>query len=425
MALRPTVLPKGSPSVHLDALRGFAAFFVLLAHWRDAFFVDYTAVPNHNPLKAIAYFATGLGHQWVVVFFVMSGYLVGGSVLRSVTTGRWSWRGYLLTRLTRLYIVLLPALFLGGAIDWVGMHLSGTGAIYSGSSGMHLISVNVRSTLTLPVLLGNCAFLQTIALPGMNGRTVPWFGSNGPLWSLTNEFWYYIAFPIMVLMIVRGRSWRMGAIYSLSLVAWGWFVGAKIALLGIAWLMGVLITGLPPFPVTRTRARGLAIACAFALFGAGLALGKAKDNLWSNLILGSIVTFLIWVTLHCATAPLPNLYVRFAHRAARSSYTLYLVHLPMLIFLKAALHLPRLLPSWFGLIESMGVLVGILLYAQLMYEIFEKNTDRVRDWIKPYLLGKKPIGPEGNREGGKELNDNLYEQTGERLTGAQSLPSAD
>jgi peptidoglycan/LPS O-acetylase OafA/YrhL len=256
---------------------------------------------------------------------------------------------------------------------------------------MHLVTTNVQSTLTWPALLGNCLFLQTIALPGMGSRIVPLFGSNGPLWSLSNEFWYYIAFPFMVLLMARGRSWRARAIYGVGLVFWGWFVGAKIALLGLSWLMGVLITVLPRFPAARTRTRGLAIVFALALLGGGLAFGKTHDSLFPNLILGSIVTFLIWVTLYCATAPLPDIYVKVAHRAARSSYTLYLVHLPMLVFLKASLHLPRSLPSWHVCVISIGLLVGILLYAQLVYEAFEKNTERVRDWIKPYVLGKKAV----------------------------------
>jgi peptidoglycan/LPS O-acetylase OafA/YrhL len=68
-------------------------------------------------LIAAAYLITGLGHQWVIVFFVLSGYLVGGSVLRSVAVNHWSWRVYLLNRLTRLYAVLIPALVFGGLLD--------------------------------------------------------------------------------------------------------------------------------------------------------------------------------------------------------------------------------------------------------------------------------------------------------------------
>jgi peptidoglycan/LPS O-acetylase OafA/YrhL len=381
--------PGESPSVHLDALRGFAAFAVLLNHMRDALFVDYGALARHNLLTAAAYLVASLGNQAVIVFFVLSGYLVGGSVLRSVRKGSWSWRAYLLARMSRLYVVLLPALLLGGALDWLGMRTAGTEAVYSGNSGMHALTINVHSTLTWPILAANGLFLQTIKLPGLGHHPVPTFGSNGALWSLSYEFWYYLAFPVLVLLLGRSRSWQMRAISCLSLSAWGWFVGSSIALLGLTWLMGALITFLPAFPARRPWTRRLAIVLALAVFGAGLVLSKLLGTLSADLVLGLAVTAMIWVTLKCATAPLPAFYVRAARRAAHSSYTLYLVHLPLLIFLKATLHLPRAYPGWHVYLVAAGVLAAILLYAQLVYEAFEKNTDRVRRWIRPYVMSQR------------------------------------
>lgn len=379
-----------SPSIHLDALRGFAALSVLLNHLRDALFVDYEAIARHTPLTSAAYLVTGLGHQSVIVFFVLSGYLVGGSVLRSVQTGGWSWRVYLLARFSRLYVVLLPALLLGGAFDWLGMHLAGTEAIYDGNSGMHAMVLNVNATLSWPILAANSLFLQTLKLSSFFPYPVPTFGSNVALWSLSYEFWYYIAFPVLVLLLGSSRSWKMRAISCLGLLVWGWFVGSSIVLLGLTWLMGALITFLPVFPARRLWTRGLAIALALALFGAGLVQGKLRGStLSSDLVLGLAVTAMIWVTVHCATAPLPSVYVHMARRAAHSSYTLYLVHLPILIFLKASLHLPRAYPDWHTVLVAAGVLAIIVLYAQLVYEAFEKNTDHVRRWIRPYLMGRR------------------------------------
>jgi peptidoglycan/LPS O-acetylase OafA/YrhL len=381
--------PGESPSVHLDALRGFAAFAVLLNHLRDALFVDYEAIARHNPLTSAAYLASGLGRQSVIVFFVLSGYLVGGSVLRSVRSGAWSWRAYLLARLSRLYVVLLPALLLGGAFDWLGMHMAGTEAVYSGNSGMHALVVNVHSVLTWPILAANGLFLQTIRLPGMGANPVPTFGSNGALWSLSYEFWYYLAFPPLVFLLARSQSLKMRVLSCLGLLAWGWFVGLNIFLLGLTWLMGALITFLPAFPARRRWMRGVAIVLSLVLFGAGLVENKLLGSRRSDLVLGLAVTALIWVTLHCATAPLPAFYVHIARRAAHSSYTLYLVHLPMLIFLKATLHLSRAYPGWHAYLVGAAVLAAILLYAQLVYEAFEKNTDRVRRWIRPYVMGRR------------------------------------
>jgi len=387
---------RGSPSVHLDALRGFAAFSVLLFHWRKALFVDYQELGHHNPFVAAAYQVSNFGHQWVIVFFVMSGYLVGGSVLRSVGSDRWSWRAYLLTRLTRLYIVLLPALLLGGVLDWFGMHLAGTGAIYTGRGITFSLYWNVHSSLSPKVLAANILFLQTIKPPGAH-YSVPVFGSNGPLWSLSNEFWYYMAFPLLVLMLAKGWSWWMRVACGFGLVAWGWIVGVDIIVFGIPWLMGVLIALLPSFPARGPITRSIAVGMALALFMASLPVAaKAYDFGWLvhpkwivDSLLGVIVTFLIWVTLHCATAPLPSAYVKVSQRLSHSSYTLYLTHFPLLIFLTAALHLPRAVPSWHTLVVSTLLLALIVLYSQLAYELFEKHTDRVRKWIKPYVMRTK------------------------------------
>ncbi|HTG16528.1 MAG TPA: acyltransferase family protein, partial [Blastocatellia bacterium] len=312
------------------------------------------------------------------------------SVLRAVRADRWGWRSYLLARLTRLYVVLLPALLLGGILDWTGMHLPGTGVVYSGQSGMHALAMDVHKTLTLPTLAGNSLFLQTIALPGFHDITLPAFGSNGPLWSLSNEFWYYMAFPLLVLLAARGRSWPTRVACGLGLLLWGWFVGSSIALLGIPWLMGALIVDLPPVPSSRYWVRGLAMLGAFAMFATGLVLSKQHEGaLAFDLILGVAVTFLIWVTLHWAKAPLPSAYVRVAQRAARSSYTLYLVHLPLVIFLKASFHIERTVPGWHMFLVAGTILLGAVVYAQLVYQLFERNTDHIRNWIKPHELGRQ------------------------------------
>jgi peptidoglycan/LPS O-acetylase OafA/YrhL len=383
---------RGSPSVHLDALRGLAAFSVLLFHWRENIFFEYHEFAHHNPLIAAMYLVSAFGQQWVIVFFVMSGFLVGGSVLRSVDSGRWSWRGYLFARLTRLYLVLLPAFLLGGILDFVGIQLTGSQAYYAGLTRDGCI----HADLTFPTLVANCLFLQNIKLPG--SHWFPVYGTNGPLWSLSNEFWYYIAFPLLVLMLAKGRSWWVRFACGLGLVAWAWFVGSDVALLGIPWLMGALIAFLPPFPARGPWIRRIALGAALALFAASFPVAvKAHLFGWKILksdwivssLFGLVVTYLIWVTLHCATAPLPSVYVKTSQRLARSSYTLYLTHFPLLIFLLAFLHLPRSVPSWYPFIVRVGLLTIIVIYSQLVYELFEKRTTWVRNWLKPYVMRRK------------------------------------
>src|SRR5262249_6167162 len=149
------------------------------------------------------YFGTGLGHQCVMVFFVLSGFFISSSVLRDLRDSNWSWSGYLKNRCSRLYIVLVPALLLTLFWDQLGMDWFNTPPIYYGRGNQNVIQ-NVMERTSLGILAGNFFFLQTIF--------VPCLGSNGPLWSLSNEFWYYMLFPCLVLLLTpRYARWKKAA----------------------------------------------------------------------------------------------------------------------------------------------------------------------------------------------------------------------
>ena len=64
----------------LDATRFIAAFMVLFSHSRNDFFLPYGELPTDDKgiFTAIFYALGRLGHEAVIVFFVLSGFLVGG-----------------------------------------------------------------------------------------------------------------------------------------------------------------------------------------------------------------------------------------------------------------------------------------------------------------------------------------------------------
>jgi peptidoglycan/LPS O-acetylase OafA/YrhL len=381
--------PQGSGSVHLDALRGVAAFLVLLLHWREAFFQDYEKVSHHSVILSLAYTVTGLSHQAVMMFFVLSGYLVGGSVLRAVQAGRWSWRDYMLARLTRLYIVLLPALVLGAVLDWAGTHLTGQDAVYGANGRAGTIELNVSPSLTARTFLENAIFMQSLPVPGKPGRAFPTFGSNIPLWSLSFEFWYYVAFPCAVLALAHKRSWYLRLIYLGLLLIWGWFVGLNVVLYSIPWLLGVAIRSLPPFPAQRLWVQRGAMTLALIAMILSF-IGVKTGPAWvQDTLFGECTAALIWIAAGGTTRPTSGWFSRVAHGAAKNSYTLYLVHLPFLVFLKATLHVPQFMPSWFALLPALGLMALILGYARVVYLLFERHTDELRGWLKKHLAGRR------------------------------------
>lgn len=105
----------------LDLIRAVAACAAMIGHLRTLFFVDFGHLSHRSwPLEALYFFA-GFGHQAVIVFFVLSGFLISSTVIRSHVLGKWSWRDYAINRATRLYVVLVPGLLFGFFWDRMGV----------------------------------------------------------------------------------------------------------------------------------------------------------------------------------------------------------------------------------------------------------------------------------------------------------------
>lgn len=360
-------------SVLLDVIRGIAALLVCCGHWRRMLFIDYPQLTAHRGILFVPYGMCTMGYQSVIVFFVLSGYLVGGHVLRALDT--WSWREYILQRGVRLWIVLLPALVLGGLLDATGTHFQLAPKLYSGQVMNHL-STNVYQTLTWKTFLGNCFFLQTIA--------VPMFGSNGALWSLANEFWYYLIFPLGMLAI-RGRYpiWKriaMGAMCLALLYA----VGSGIALSMGIWLLGALLAVLPVMKTTAWM-RWLA-AAIYAVFFATILRPGVAGSFPRSCVLGLGTFALLYVLLGARDAATGKWYERPSREIAGFSYTLYLAHMPMLMLLTALLAGDtRWLPDARHLAIGLAVLAFVIVYSYLVAKLTEFRTVEVRNWLKRVL----------------------------------------
>ena len=220
-------------SVVIDACRWMAAFFVVIAHARHIIFVDYKDVENKTLIIKFFYFITGLGHEAVIVFFVISGLLVGGLTLR-----KWrekvSFTDYFISRFSRIYIVLLPALLVGGCLDWMGYQFFNHSEIYTDSSQYHTVSMNfvIIERFNFGVFLGNFLMAQTIL--------VPTFGSNAPLWSLANEWWYYMIFAVSAGAILsKSVLSKVMAVLFLCVVAV--YLPFLLLLMMLIWLLGVIV----------------------------------------------------------------------------------------------------------------------------------------------------------------------------------------
>jgi peptidoglycan/LPS O-acetylase OafA/YrhL len=372
-------------AVHMDAIRALAAFIVLACHARMLFFGAHGGA-GAGVSGPIQYLGLGLGHHAVIVFFVLSGFLVGNSAWRAIRSGRWSWRKYLLQRMTRLWIVLLPALIIGGCLDHAGMRLLGQNdSIYSGPAGQGMVNQDLPSTLSAKVLAGNALFLQTIRVPS--------YGTNAALWSLANEFWYYMVFPLLLVAFFgKGTIWMRAVYLSMAAIILA-FIGTKIAALFLIWLLGFGISVLPlGIPM---RYRQAVTSAALFQFVAVNAIIRAHPIKTGEGLLGLSFALLLYSVAH-ARQPVRNMaYQHLATGFSKFSYTLYLVHLPFLTFLTALFISPwRAWPKdTLHLVGAVLLVVAAYAYAWGIYLLFERNTDQLRAWVTPFFERKPSWGP--------------------------------
>ena len=366
-------------SASLDVMRTVAACAVMFGHLRTLFFVDFPHVERQGrPLQAL-YFLTGFGHQAVMVFFVLSGFLISSTVLRSLVSGNWSWRDYAINRATRLYVVLVPGLLLGFFWDRLGSWIFASQGIYAHPLKDLGTPVPLQN-LNLPTFLGNLFFLQTIFCQT--------FGSNAPLWSLSNEFWYYVLFPVgLCAALAWARRRFRGAVFLTCLAAVVCFLEGLAGLLGfLIWLSGVSLVFLHSrVRINAGRISFAILLCACLLLGGTLFASRSvwEASLGSDLAVGlAFALFLFGVLLYAGGESSPH-YAAVAHHLAGFSYSLYVLHFPLLLFLRCWLvPAERWQPTVSHLFDAGAVGTGCLVYAWLISLFTEKKTDVTRRRVK-------------------------------------------
>ncbi|QPK62729.1 acyltransferase [Methylomonas sp. LL1] len=152
----------------LEALRGFAAIYVVLHH----------SMPHHLILGGIDIGALfRFGQESVILFFLLSGFVINYAY-RSGSDK--TFRTYFFKRLARIYIPLILIMVLGYSIS----------CFRSGQ----LVDPELK------VLILNLLMFQDIETLKPNTIINPYM-NNSPLWSLSYEWWFYMLFfPIKNLL---------------------------------------------------------------------------------------------------------------------------------------------------------------------------------------------------------------------------------
>ncbi|MBC8008562.1 MAG: acyltransferase, partial [Burkholderiales bacterium] len=295
-----------SPTVSLvlDFLRVGSALLVVVYH-----------LPNYG-FAADFRGGNSFGHLMVVVFFVLSGYVVAAAEERERTRGAWA---YAVARVSRIFSVLWPVLLVVGGIEWVLAHTAGS---------------------LRPEDFSRDGAGARYALTAVMANEVWWWSSApllmGPAWSLAYEVYYYALYGIAC----APWRWRTkGALLGLGLLV----IGPKACLLAPAWFLGVAL-------YRWGDAVRPSVAGGWAGIGAGVGLGAWAlasgwyfpgypaeaplyfSNSWvSDLVFAISPGLVIWGASGLVRTPGWLARIEGPIRGlAAVSFTLYLMHRPLL-----------------------------------------------------------------------------------------------
>ena len=376
--------------IHLA--RWVAALAVLLHHVSATFVSvpDIMSAP-HNPLVYVWWFFTPyvFAHQAVVVFFVLSGFLVGGAVLKKRKRDQPWLRDYVLDRITRIYIVLLPVIALTLALD-------GTGRAWFGDA--HLYDLDFfRDSFGLGLILPNLLSLQGI-----------WFaplGTNLPLWSLGMEVWFYLLFPALLLPLLRAYPKHWKRVFGLAAALLFLFAvpaGNYLIFGFVIWIIGALVRIIPR-PLIRSRWLSLALfILATVVIRLAVREHLLKQEAIKYLVDGAHALLFanLLLTLRFDTSG----GFRFARsdwhaRAASFSYTLYAFHVPAVFWiggligtwLGAGWRLEPATPAHYAL--AAGTILFCVLLGWTLAQLTEAHTETVRHWARDLFNRQAPPTP--------------------------------
>jgi len=202
-------------SLYLDILRVLAAQLVVIGH-------------------SIAFFYAGSGYGFlqessVLVFFILSGLVISYSVkIKQQRNNLYNFKEFFIERFARIYSGLIPSLVFILLIDLIHIYYFS-------------FPYNVKYDFDILAFFGNIFMLQNYPYL-YNLVSIGPFGSGRPLWSLSIEWWLYMAYGIVIFYYTKQFVVsKLLYLVVLLIVPIYYILGGRGNGLTLYWLMGVMI----------------------------------------------------------------------------------------------------------------------------------------------------------------------------------------
>jgi peptidoglycan/LPS O-acetylase OafA/YrhL/predicted ATP-grasp superfamily ATP-dependent carboligase len=329
-------------SVYLDLVRVVSALLVVLYHSNIRLLSTEKLPLSHH------------GHAAVIVFFVLSGYVIAHITATRENTPLEYWS----SRLARFYSLALPVVLLTPMLDHIGEAMAPQ--FYHDRTTHDLAWLRMLISLTF---LNEVWSLSIMSF------------SNVPYWSLCYEFWYYVLFAIITFMRGRKRLLWCTAICLL--------LGPKILLLAPVWACGVLLHRWTALQRIRPATGAVLVLLSCAAYGIFQHYGLADSgSAWRSHLIGAhwhqqlafsryfITDYVLTIIVAChfvgirALAPPMEWLAPLIRPVAAYTFSIYLLHQPLVQFYAALFNGDPGRP-WFYLATMLAVFASIYILGTL------------------------------------------------------------
>jgi peptidoglycan/LPS O-acetylase OafA/YrhL len=368
--MEPTleVTPPAAPAarrrtrlIGLDGIRGLAALFVVLHH---SWLMAYPGFPEpEGPVwaRGLAY-----GHFAVVVFIVLSGFSLAVSPARS----GWRLDGVRKFARRRAWRILPPywaALVFSLAIAWLVIPQPGEG-----------------SPTAKSVVVFGSLFQDTIGSPS----------PNGAFWSIAVEAHLYFVFPLMLLVLRRAGAITLLCTLTVPVALIGALAPHSHAMhwmlrfspqFAVLFGVGVVAAKIVERPRDSRFWPWAALAAVLPVVVLIAVEGQqwtVEHFFWVDLALGPAAGLLLAAIASGRPAPLVRvLDTRPLRELGSFSYSLYLIHAPIVVALASEVVLPHVRAGLPAFLTILALAVPIsLVTARLFAALFELPFQRYRSW---------------------------------------------
>lgn len=363
--------------VYLDFVRATAAQLVLVGHASHYFLVG--SFLRHGQAETFG----------VLLFFLISGFLICHSVIEKLGRRDYSFGTYFLDRFFRIFTPFLPALIFVAIID---------STVAGRPEYPYARDFNLQTWIGNALMLQDYPAFQVLRRLGVpdNAWFIAPFGSARPFWTVSIEWWIYLLFGWIVFKLVRSRSKPgLGMLLVLGLlliVPFYHFIGGVGEFLTILWIVGaassLLWRNLPMlaarYPALREHRLRLGIALmagsVILVAGRGFATGFKIYDLQFALFVGSLL-FSALFAVGAWQRAVSTILERGIGFVAAYSYSLYLIHHTLLVW--AGIQYPNAthsVPAFLGFVLASNAA------AILFWYLFERHYRTLGRWARGQLL---------------------------------------